>query len=531
MSWRRVTWVVLIVAVLGAVGAYACTDIVAGKLATIDGSVITSHTCDGRYDSRVIIVPAADHEPGEMAPVYEWIVYGDRRDLELLGEIPQVAHTYKYFNVAYPFANEYQVLIGETTISGARATANSDDAIMTIEQLEVFALQRATTAREAIQIMGDLAVEYGYRESCNLGECLTVTDPDEAWVFEVFGVGPLWTPDSEKPGAVWCAQRVPDDHITCVPNVSRIDLIDPEDTDYFMVCDNYITTAVELGLYDPDSGQPFRWKFAYGGVRPTSTSSRLWRVYSVLAPSGNWSWDHAAYYPFSVKPDEKVSVQDIIALYRDTMSGTEYDIMADPAWLVSKRITTYDEAGNRIRTYVDAPSDLCGPEPLGDIYTLIGGEIRSQRLIAIARCSYFFVSQARDWLPAEIGGVLWFGLNDPAYSPFIPLYTGVDEVPESWTVLDRDTLDRDSSWWAFGLTTKLVNAQYTKFKPVLDEELLGPMQDDIFGMQAAIEQTALQLYQTDPALARQFLTAYTCSRMNAAEAAYWDFVDELLFSF
>jgi dipeptidase len=216
-----------------------------------------------------------------------------------------------------------------------------------------------------------------------------------------------------------------------------------------------------------------------------------------------------------VKPDEKVSVQDIIALYRDTMTGTEYDIMLDPAWLVSKRITTYDEEGNRIRTYVDAPSDLCGPEPLGDIFSLIGGEIQSQRLIAIARCSYFFVSQARDWL---------------AYSPFVPVYTGITEVPESWTVVDRDTLDRNSSWWAFGLTTKLVNAQYTAFKPELDE-LLVPMQEEMYAMQDVIEQAALDLYETDPAAACQFLTNYTCSRMNSAEAAYWDFVDQLLFDF
>lgn len=530
MSIRRLVWVVLLIVAIGGSSAYTCTDIVAGKLATVDGSVITSHTCDGRYDSRLIIVPAADHEPGEMAPVYEWIVYGDRRDLELLGEIPQVPHTYKYFNVAYPFANEHQVLIGETTISGASETANSDDAIMTIEQLEVFALQRSTTAREAIQIMGDLAVEYGYRESCNRGECLTVTDPDEAWVFEVFGVGPLWTPDSGKPGAAWCAQRVPDDHITCVPNKSRIGLIDPDDTENFMVCDNYITTAVELGIYDPESGQPFNWKFSYGGVSPTWTSSRLWRVYNVLAPSGDWKWDYVAYYPFSVKPDEKVSVHDIIALYRDTMAGTEYDITLDPVWLVNTRVTTYDEEGNRIRTYVDLPSDLAGPEPLGDIYKLSGGEMSTQRYIAVGRCSYFFVSQARDWLPDEIGGLLWFGLNNPAISPFVPLYTGVTEVPESWTILDRNTLDRDSAWWAFGLANKLVNAQYGDFKPDLDE-LLVPMQDDMYFMQDIIEQAALDLYAVDPEQACQFLTNYTCSRMSAAEAAYWDFVDELLFDF
>jgi len=271
-----------------------CHDVTAGKDATVDGSVLTAQSCDGRYDSRIIIVPAADHEPGEMAPVYKWIVYGDRRPLEKLGEIPQVAHTYKYFNVAYPFANEHQVLIGETTLGGASETKAGEHAIMAIEQLEVFALQRAKTAREAIQIMGDLAVEYGYFASCYLGECLTVTDPAEAWIFEIFGVGPLWTPESGKPGAVWCAQRVPDDHVTSVPNYSRIGQIDLDDTDNFMGSSNYIDTAVELGLYDPASGEPFMWNWAYGGTYGKA-SDRLWRAYNLLAPSGDWKYSEVAH--------------------------------------------------------------------------------------------------------------------------------------------------------------------------------------------------------------------------------------------
>ena len=227
-----VTSIILALFVFFGLLTYACTDILVGKKASADGSVITSHTVDGRYDSRIIIVPAADHEAGIMAPVYENIVYADHVPLVKLGEIPQISHTYKYFSGAYPYANEHQLIIGETTLGGASETAHSEDTIMTIEQLEVFALQRTKTAREAIQLMGDLAVEYGYRSSCYLGECLTVTDPNEAWVFEVFGVGPLWTPESGKPGAVWCAQRVPDDHISCVPNMSRISKIDPGDTEY-----------------------------------------------------------------------------------------------------------------------------------------------------------------------------------------------------------------------------------------------------------------------------------------------------------
>ena len=459
-------------------------------------------------------MPAADHKSGEMAPVYKGILHGDRKPLKKLGEIPQVDHTYKYFNVAYPFANENQVLMGETTIDGARETTNSQDAIMTIEQLEVFALQRAKTAREAIQIMGDLAVKYGYRASCHLGEALTVTDPNEAWVFEVFGVGPLWTPKSGKPGAVWCAQRVPDEHITCVPNMSRIAMIDPNDTENFMVCENYINTAVELDLYDPASGEPFIWRNIYGDVLHKSTGSRvrIWRVYSEFAPSGNWVMENAPNYPFSVKAEKKVSFQDVIGLFRDTYAGTKYDMTEDPDWYVF--------LGEWVKSPLATPQvDLTWRKLL---------DITYYRPIARYNCSYYFVSQARDWMPNEIGGVLWFGLDNPENSPFIPVYTGINEVPESWVHVNRDKLDRESAWWAFGLVDDLVNRRYQDLKPELDKVLV-PTQEDMFAMQEPIEKAALDLYKTSPELAQKFLTNYTSSLMNHTEEVYWNLVDKFLF--
>lgn len=491
----------------------ACTDILVGKLASTDGSVITSHTCDGRYDSRLQIIPAQDFEPGTMAPVYENIVYGDRMELKLLGEIPQVEHTYKYFHVAYPFANEHQLIIGETTLGGARETQNSEHAIMTIEQLEVFALQRTRTAREAIRLMGDLAVKYGYRESCHLGECLTVSDPNEVWVFEIFGVGPLWTKDSGKPGAVWCAQRLPDDHITVVPNYSRIGEIDPSDTENFMVSDNYIDTAVELGLYDPGSGEPFVWKYAYGGIKGKK-SSRLYRVYSLLNPDGNWDYNQTDSYPFSIKADEKLAVDDVIELFRDTMEDTPYDMADYDVWYYT------DKNGNQVK------SPLATPQVDGTWRKLL--DMEYHRPIARYYCSYFFVSQARDWLPDDIGGLVWFGLDNPENSPFIPVYLGVEDVPESWKVLNRDKLDRNSAWWAFGLVDDCVNRLYEQLKPRLDQTLY-PLQESYYIMQDEIERTAVKLYRDEPAAARTFLTNYTGQLMTGAESIYWKLVDQFLF--
>jgi len=502
--------VVFVFAVYANTDINGCTDIMVGKKASADGSVITSHTCDGRYDSRIIIVPAADHEPGEMVPVYKNIIRGDYKPLEKLGEIPQVPHTYKYFNVGYPFANNYQVVIGETTIGNeTECSPNLDEAIMYIEQLEIFGLQRAKTARECIKIMGELAEEYGYADR---GECLAVTDPQEAWVFEIYPVGPFWTKKSGKPGAVWCAQRVPDDHITCIPNKSRIGKIDPNDTENFIVSSNYIDSAIELEIYDPASGEPFIWKFTYRDVRGRE-DPRLWRVYSVLAPSGNWQYSEVAHYPFSVKPDKAVSFQDVIGLFRDTYAGTKCDMTEDPDWYVFHR----DE-------WVKSP--LATPQVDGTWRELL--DITYYRPLARYYCSYYFVSQVRDWMPDEIGGVVWFGLDNPENSPFIPVYTGINEVPESWSRVNRNKLDRESAWWAFGLVDDLVNHRYQDLKPVLDEVLV-PIQEDMFAMQEPIEKAALELYKTSPELAQKFLTNYTCSLMNHTEEVYWDLVDRFLY--
>jgi len=519
----------MLVAIFG-VAIFACTDIVLGKKVTPDGSVVTSHTCDGKYDSRITIIPAADYEPGTMAPVYKGIIRAYPQFLkehpylhtyapiEKLGEIPEVPHTYKIFSIAYPFANEHQVLIGETTVGNeTECSPNLDEAIMYIEQLEIFGLQRAKTARECVQIMGELAEEYGYADR---GECLTVTDPQEAWVFEIYAVGPLWTKKSGKSGAVWCAQRVPDDHITVVPNMSRIAQIDPSDTENFICSDNYMDVAIELGLYDPASGEPFIWNFAYSNAKNKSSGNwvRAWRVYSLLAPSGNWRMEHAAYYPFSVKAEKKASFQDVIAMFRETYKGTPYDMTEDPDWYV--KAPSGPERGNWVK------SSLATPQV--DAYWRALLDIEYYRPIARYYCSYFFISQARDWLPNEIGGVLWFGLDSPENSPSVPLYVGVEEVPESWRILDRKKFDRNSAWWAFAAVDDQVNHLYGHLKPKLDEVLM-PLQQEMYDMQNSIEQTALELYNKDPELAKKFLTNYTGSLMKKAEETYWELFESFLF--
>jgi dipeptidase len=223
--------------------------------------------------------------------------------------------------------------------------------------------------------------------------------------------------------------------------------------------------------------------------------------------------ENAPDYPFSIKPEKKVSYQDIISFFRDTYAGTQYDMTEDPDWFVPGK-----EGWEK--------SPLATPQVDGTWRALL--DITYYRPIARYYCSYYFVSQARDWMPNEIGGVIWFGLDNPENSPFIPVYTGINAVPESWAHLDRDKFDRESAWWAFALVDDLVNNCYGDLKPELDEVLV-PIQEDMFAMQESIEQTALDLYKTSPELAQKFLTNYTCSLMNQTERVYWDLVDKFLF--
>jgi len=525
--------------------AYPCTDIVVGKEASVDGSVITSHTCDEGgpslsgllghggssgvgYDARIRVVPAQDWPEGAMVPIYRQLCnVGPQTVLEKVGEIPQVSHTYAYFHVAYPFMNEHQVAMGETTIAQRRKLTPSEHAIMTIEQLEAIALQRARTAREAIKIMGALAEKYGFQSSCwYMAECVTVTDPNEAWVFEVYGVGPLWTPDSGKPGAIWAARRVPDDEVCVVPNISRIGVIDPQSPD-FMFSSNYMEVAIENGWYDPKSGKPFNLTEAYtpetGEVGDWAADSvwvlnRLWYIYSTLCPSRKWDVNAPlSSYPFSVKPEKKLSVQDVIAFQRSTFQGTPFDPADVPAWYVS------DGKGGRVK------SPLATPFLNEDAMALLGitPDSPSYRPIARYNCSYGFVSQVRSWLPDPIGGVVWYYNDNPATSIYVPVYCGIQQTPISWQTNDRYIYSRDSAWWAFATVDLLVNLRYQEaindLKAVRD-----PLEEEFFKLQPAVEEAALALYKANPELMVRFLTQYSQSCMLRAEEAYWKLADYLM---
>lgn len=320
----------------------ACTVIMVGKDASTDGSVMTTHTCDcGVCDWTFRCVPSADHKPGEMRKIYHIDQFGafppsvglkwEIIKNQFTGlELPEPAHTYGYIHGDFGYMNDMQVSIGESTIGCQKKMENQTPTPkFDITMLTLIAMERAKTARDAIMIMGELAEKYGYGFT-DTGEMLAVADPKEVWVFEIMPVGPLWTPQGGKPGAVWCAQRVPDDHVSVCPNESRIGEIDLANKEYFMASSNVVSFAVEQKLYDPKSGKPFNWKRAYSPNEVSALSTngsrvRLWRFFNLVAPSMNLGPEIPNMdLPFSVMPDKKFSVYDIMEMTRDKCEGTPF---------------------------------------------------------------------------------------------------------------------------------------------------------------------------------------------------------------
>ena len=299
----------------------SCTSIMVGKGASADGSVITSHTCDSWYRTWMEMTPAADHTVGEMEAIYDGRMHtqsaSDSTKLYVKGYIPQVAHTYRFLDTAYPSMNEKQLAMGETTYTGRAEMINKNGMFM-IEELQRVALERCTTAREAIRLMGDLASKYGYGDS---GECLTVADPNEVWIFEIQGEGP------DKLGAVWAAVRIPDDEIGVSANVSRIGRLDLADKDHYMASSNVKEVAKKMGFWD-GKGEFSFWK-AYSGTNymkeVKNYSVRDLFIMQQLAPSAGFT-DEMEELPVSVKPDNKVTLQQVFDLLSSYYEGTDLDM-------------------------------------------------------------------------------------------------------------------------------------------------------------------------------------------------------------
>lgn len=486
--------------------ALACTSLMVGKKATVDGSTIVSHTVDGWYDHRMQIVPGQKWEEGAMAPVYKNLCYQTMptKPLNKVGEIPQVSETYTYFNTGYPSMNEHKLMMAEATWGG-REESYCDSGWMTIEMLQVFALQRAKTARDAIVVMGALAEKYGYGD---VGEGLWIADGNEVWLFEITGPGPLWNSELGIPGAVWAAARIPDDHVSVIANRSRIGKLDLKDKDNYMASSNVISFAKDMGWWK--EGEEFLFNKAYMPAEDYDyapiCSRREWRALSLLAPSLNLS-PTAAQYPLSVKPDNKVSAQDIMAINRDHYQGTPYDL-------------SKTKAGGPFESpvFYRANKDQ-RPEGTKNVYW--------ERNISIFRCSYSHVAQTWADLPDSVGGIMWFGLDQPLTTVYVPVFAGVTKVPSSWSDGYRHKMDRNSAFWAFNFVSNWATLKWNyMIKDIAAEQ--SRFENQFFAEMPAIKATALEMHKKDPASAVEFLTNYSYNNMLAVEKAWWNLGDTLV---
>jgi len=517
-------------------GVHACTTILVGKAATVDGSVLMATSCDGNIMGRVYVLPDKEYpRDAKVRMFYDFPAPSTWEEHEcqlkkgytFVGHLP-VEQTYRCIFAAGHLAdsvtggiNEHCLSIGIEYQGMKPELVNRKGIVSTCSNhwttsLIANGLMRAKTARKAVRLMGLMVEKYGftYYWAPTAGCAVPVVDKKEAWIMEIFGPGENWTPGSGKPGAVWCAQRVPDGEVTCNANRSRIGEVDSLNPDDFMASPNIYSLAEELGLWKP--GKPFIWYEVYGAAGERANSLREWTVLNSLAPSlrleatGDPKKDR---YPFSVKPDRKVSVQALTLVMRDYYEGTQFDVTEHPA---------FNPDGKR--------SPLARPFGSRDLFDLVG--IKPERCIGSETSGYVYISQIRDWLPDPVSGCMWFTLGPSFTSCFAPVYSGVTKIPESWSRRPNFTrIDQTQVQWKFQLVKDLAELKY--------QEAIGDVREvfelaekRFLTLQTEFEDAAVQVFRKHGAArAERFVTEYTNSCLENVDNAYGELVDYLMFKY
>lgn len=474
----------------------ACTNILVTPGASADGSAIITYACDGRFHARLRSHEAADHEPGSVVELRSW-------GGELRGTIPQVDHTFKVVGLM----NEHQLAIAETTTTG-REELVDPEGLLHYWDLMQLALERARTAREAIEVMTSLIAEHGYRSTA---ESFAVADPDEVWLMEMTGKGPGRT------GAVWVALRVPNGSISAYANGMRIRSFPLDEPERCLYSPDVIDFAVEQGFWDPTSAEPFDFAAAYDAPTAQSrryTATRMWSVFRRAAPSLEDELDPAYHrgdpdaqpYPLWIEPDEKLAVGDVMELMRDHYEGTAYDM------------TRGLDAG-----------PFGTPNRWRPMTFEVDGELYSwERPISTQQTGFSFVSQSRSWLPDPIGGVYWYGVDDTSMTCYVPLYAGIEALPPSYTAGALSSFSWDSAWWVFNLVANFANLKYSYMAPEI-HAVQQDLEGTALAIQPAVEKVAVQLWQEDPDLVRRFLTDYSVGHAEEV-VRRWKQLAEQLFT-
>ena len=495
-------------------GGYAdgCTSITAGRKATVDGSVITSHTDDShRTRSWMDVIPARKHPRGAAVTMYKRVPCDSLAMPTYshvpIGTIPQARETYQFLNTAYPCMNQFQLGIGESTFGG-REELQSDSGLIDCQRLCRLMLERCRTAREAIVLAGELTGLHGWND---FGECLTIADKHEVWHLEILG------PGKGKVGSVWAAQRVPDGHIGVNANASTIKEIDLDDPDHFMASGNIYDVAREAGWWR--EGEPFRFCYVYAPESRTSLAARRreWRVFDLLAPSLELD-PNAENYPFSVKPDRLVSLADLRELFSDYYEDTPFDMTKD--------MLVTDEEGRSVKSPLANPHL---PYDMNRLFRINGGwGWRGERTIARWYTMYATIIQSRNWLPDEIGGVVWLAMDNVSTSIYIPVYCSGSDLPRSYKTPGRpDGYTTGSAWWAFNRLGTLTAQRWGEMRYDVNETW-DAWQEELFSGQKEFEKKALDLYGDGKKKElNSYLTGYTMQWGEKVVNKAWELGDML----
>lgn len=459
-------------------GSDACTNLIVGKKASADGSVIVSYNNDAYgFCGFLRHYPAATYSKGTMVDVYDIGSTG-----RYLGKIPQVEQT---CNVVGNL-NEHQVFIGETTFGG-REELQDSTGIIDYGSLMYLALQRSKTAREAIGVMTGLVKDHGYAST---GETFTIADKNEAWVMEMIGKGP------GNKGAVWVAVRIPDDCICAHANQSRIHTFALNDPDNCLYSPDVITFARQKGYFNGNDAD-FDFCEAYdpidfGGMR--FCEARVWSFFRKYDSAMNAYLDYAEgknkahVLPFYIKPDRKLSVQDVEAANRDHYEGTPLENTKDCT------------AGPYATPY--------RPSPL--TYSVGNRKYFNERFISTPQTAMAQVAQLRAGLPDAIGGILWFGLDDPTTTVYTPVYGSATAMPDCYAEKNATSLkfNWNSAFWVYNWVAEMVYPRYSQMIGDLVAKR-SKLENSFFASQTATERQALRLYNEDPQKATAFLTDYS----------------------
>ena len=487
-----------------------CTTVTVGRLASFDGSVMTSHTDDShRTRSEFNIVPPKKYPAGSKVMLYKRVLDNSKKmpayKFEPTGEIPQVESTYGYINTAYPCLNTEQLAIGESTFGG-RKELKSDKGLIDCTQLVTLMMERCNSARDAIKMAGVLLEKYGWNDE---GECLTIADPKEVWMFEVAGSG------KDKIGAVWAAQRVPDDHISVNANGSRIRQIDVNNPDYFMFSKNVFDLAKKNGWWNPVNG-PFEFCYAYADRNSFATRRREWRVFDLVAPSLKLD-PNSENYPFSVKPDNPVTLEKMVQIFSDYYEGTDFDM--------TKNLTVTNDSG---KTVISPLANPFMPYDMNDLFKINGGWGRlGERTIARWYTMYATIIQCRSWLPNEIGGVAWIAWDNVASSIYTPHYSCITKVPETTSTPGRENgFTRKSAWWAFNQLGTLAAQRWGDMRKDV-RAVWDPLQKEMFANQNNFEKESVELIKHNKKAAIDKITNYSFDWQQKVVSRAWDLIDEL----